>query len=162
MKKTLIALMALTGVVSAETYYFVGSDGAWTEEKVRWESEEGVNPNANGGWTDTGTGNKFIVGDTKKAQSGTNMTFANTTLEIQNGGTLTATGETKFNNTSINIADGGVFTSTTSGGGIKLKDVTINTNSNVTLHRLTFQGDMGNITFNLGNEGKIFFGRLYF
>ncbi len=199
MKKTLIALMALTGVAFAETYNYVGNND-WTENEYNWKSDAETCPSENsGGWTDTGSGNKFVIGSGKIAKSGGNMIFANTTLEIQNGGTLntvaatrfnnttleiqnggamtvsdaaqfngttleiqkggtlTATAETKFNNTSINIADGGVFTSTTSGGGIKLKDVTINTNSNVTLHRLTFNsdGNMGNITFNLGNEGKI-------
>lgn len=178
MKKTIIALMALAGVAFAETYNYVG-DSSWTEKKSSWESAAGTSPSENSaGWTVTGTGNKFVIGAGKTAKSGGNMTFADTTLEIQNGGTLNSEagttfsnstlelqtggsisfiGEAKFNNTIINIADGSAFTTTTSGGGIKLKDTTINTNSTVTLHRLTFNGDsnMGNIALNLKDAGKI-------
>ncbi len=177
MKKTLITLLALAGVVNAETYYYVG--GEWAEVETNWQSESGANPKENtNGWTDTGTGNTFIIGDGKTAKSGSNMTFANTTLEIQdggkltvedpttfknttveiqNGGAVTVSAEAKFNGVTIDIADGGVFTTSNSGGGIKLKDTTINTNSALSLHRLTFNNDsnMGDITFNLDKEGKI-------
>lgn len=177
MKKTIIALMALVGVAFAETYNYEGTD--WTETASSWKSDAGTSPSANtSGWTDTGSGNKFVIGDGKIAKSGGNMTFANTTLEIQNGGTLNSesatrfsdstlelqtgssmslTGEAIFNNTIINIADGSAFTTTTSGGGIKLKNTTINTDSTVTLHRLTFNNDsnMGNIALNLKDAGKI-------
>lgn len=177
MKKTIIALVALSGLASAETYNFVGSDNSWTEVASNWKSDAGTSPN-DSGWTNTGSGNKFVIGKGKIAKSGGNMTFANTTLEIQDGGTLYTPDPTKFNsttleiqkggtmtigsealfnNSTINIADGSAFSTMTSGGGIKLKNTTINTNSTVTLHRLTFNADsnMGNITLNLKETGKI-------
>ena len=189
--------MALAGVAFAETYNYVGN-GDWVEHAYNWKSDAEKAPNEEG-WTNTGSGNKFVIGAGKIAKSGGNMTFANTTLEIQNGGTLNTvdtttfnsttleiqtggsmsvtaaakfnsttleiqtgssmsiTSEALFNNTIINIADGNAFTTSTSGGGIKLKDTTINTDSTVTLHRLTFNVDpnMGNIALNLKDAGKI-------
>ena len=103
MKKTLIALLTLTGVASAANYTYVGAaptaDGepaptAWAESATNWRDENGnllgtaglLKDSANSGKV---SGSTFAISNAQAVKAGNNTGgFRGATVNIEQGGTL--------------------------------------------------------------------------
>lgn len=92
MKKTLITLIALSGITIADDYTYIGGQDGWAEEAKNWKNADGALLKDSGLLSSDNSltpGNNFIIADGQSVKAGGNTGgFAGATVVIQNGGTL--------------------------------------------------------------------------